>query len=37
MAILDKVFPFDPQILLEGAPAKSIIDFISSKGLQGYG
>jgi hypothetical protein len=29
MAILEKVFPSDQQIVLEGAPAKSTIDFIS--------
>jgi len=29
MAILEKVFPSDQQIVLEGAPAKSTMDFIS--------
>jgi hypothetical protein len=29
MAILEKVFPSDQQIALEGAPAKITIDFIS--------
>jgi hypothetical protein len=37
MAMLEKVFPSDQQIVMEGAPAKNAIDFISWKGLQGYG